>query len=364
MNDSKPDQYAALIQSTLFLQPGLSRADLSSLLGIDRAMVTRVSQGLMQKGIIREGSSHEIASGAGRRPVSLFLNDQSMCILGLEVIDSFIKVGSFTVYGEALSSSRHNPEPGQSLEAWLLHVLEVEIDAARKRGFGVWAVGLAISGLINPDKGHIFLSPHLGIHSEPVNIKDRLEQVLGVPVFPDNDAKCCCYDVMTYGELQDRQNFLYLFGDLIEQEGNTAEFHRVAIGSALVLDGKVQYGAHSASGEFRSALANPDVPGQFGRADQYRAIRSDSRMRQEFFQELGQNISLLANYLDLEAIHLGGGIEEFRDEAGPIFQRALEVGWVYRHVYPKPVALHFAKNGDKPALRGAAALAARKLFLS
>jgi hypothetical protein len=71
----------------------------------------------------------------------------------------------------------------------------------------------------------------------------------------------------------------------------------------------------------------------------------------------------LSNYLDLEAIYLGGGIEQYEAEMRPLLEEAIRSTWLYEGLYPKPLGIHFAENGDKPAVRGAAALIARRLFL-
>ncbi|AFG38208.1 ROK family transcriptional regulator [Spirochaeta africana] len=370
MNDSKPEQYAAQILSLLFRSPGLSRADLSGQLGIDRGMITRIVKRLSADGLVRErrdsmhsGPRNDTNSSApGRRPIPLQLNDSDSCVLGLEVQRDFIKVSRVTVYGTIISTRIHPHPSRQNIRAEIIQAIERELNCTAPRVLGI---GIAASGLADPRTGCIVHSPHLGVDSTPLDLQTPLQQYFDLPVRVDNDARCCCYDVMTYGSLQQHHSFLYLFCELNDDQTDPERYENVGIGSAIVLNGAIQYGSHSAAGEFRSIFANPDTHSQFA-ADLGRAplrIKSDQALRTRFLEDLAANFAMIANYLDVAAIYLGGGIERYQEEARPIFARALHTTRLYRQDHQRGVEIHFAESDAKPAVRGAAALIARALFL-
>ncbi|MFW6362336.1 MAG: ROK family protein [Spirochaeta sp.] len=367
MSVSKPDEHAARTLSSLFCRPGLSRAGLADTLMIDRGMVTRVVQNLLDQGVLQEGLP-VTGTGSGRRPVALYLNDRDRCILGLEVQREYIKVGWVTPYGDMLDTDVYHSAGAESgknthpLLARIIGVIDAEIERLSTRGYTATAIGIALTGLIDPHSGQVLFSPYLGVQDQPLNLQNPLEAAYNLPVSLDNDARCCCYDVMTYGALQHRQNFLYIFGEF-KDDAHSSRYTRVGVGTSLVLNGQVQYGTNGAAGEFRSIFSDPGKPGQFGNDNIYCGIKTRRDLRTEFFRELFRHTGFLANYLDLEAVHLGGGIAEYREEAEPILQSAITENWLYRDIFPKKVSIRFAQSDEKPALRGAAALAARGIFL-
>ncbi|NCN05565.1 MAG: ROK family transcriptional regulator [Spirochaetales bacterium] len=370
MNVSRREVYGAKILSYLFTQPGLSRADLADLLQIDRGNLTRLVRELGDQGYIIEGEAEESnETTAGRKKIPLRLDDMRLCFLGIEVQETWLVIRGFSVYGKVLSTNRYTLESpslgGDALIAGIARATTQEMEQLSIRGRNVLGVGIAISGLANPAQGLVLYSEHLGVVGNPLDLQKPLETLLKVPVAIDNDAKCCCYDVMTFGEFSDRQDFVYLFCELEEDSADPHLFSRVGIGSSLVLGGKVHYGANSAAGEFRSIFAPPGARGQFGLpvVQAIKRVRSDQRGRIQVLTELSQHLGFLSNYLDLEAIYLGGGIELYEAEMRPLLEEAIRSTWLYQDRFAKPLGIRFAENGDKPAVRGAAALIARKLFL-
>jgi predicted NBD/HSP70 family sugar kinase len=376
MSVSRPDLYGERILSLLFSGPGLSRADLADRLGIDRGNLTRIVRDLLDRGLLLEGEPETGEPGAaGRRRVPLRLNDGELCILGAEVQKNGISVSGFSPYGRMLSSGHYpfgrlgqggkTAQAGESLSGSISRALLSEIEKTKAQGSRILGAGVGISGLVDPLEGRILYSIDLDVTGEPLELQSFLEKKLGLPVAVDNDARCCCYDVMTYGAFSNRKDFLYLFCEIEKDPADPLLFSRFAIGSALVLEGRVRHGVHSTAGEFRSIFTPPEIPGQFALSSdkEIKKLRSDTPGRNRVLEELSRNLGFLANYLDLEAVFLGGGIEAYRDELEPLLKDAIRSSWLYQGRYPKPVDIHFAASGDKPALRGAAALMAGRLFL-
>lgn len=402
MSASRPELYAHRILSLLFTEPGLSRADLAERLGIDRGNITRIVRQLLDQGMVDQGLGDRgmmdrgmgvrkqqpvrdpgEQRSQGRRRIPLQINDRKLCFLGVELQGGRIAVAGITPYGTLLGGNRYPivPKMPEHLLSSIIHAIRTERETLEGSGRRVLGVGIGVSGLVDPARGKILHSRDLGITAGPLELQAPLERQLQLPVAVDNDARCCCYDVMTYGAFRHRRDFLYLFCDTEEDPQDPRRFSRFALGSALVLEGQLRHGSNSIAGEFRSILTPDDIHGQFAPAvspsalsasspspspspeDGIRAIRSNPEGRSRILLELSRHLGFLANYLDLEAIFLGGGIEAYRQEMEPLLKDAVRTTWLYAERYPKPVDIHFAATGDKPALRGAAALIARNLFL-
>jgi predicted NBD/HSP70 family sugar kinase len=403
---NKPEAYKQQILYLLFNQPGLSRADLAELLKVDRATVTRICKELIDELEIQPGEgsisieesqdeqsnspdtfsstlNEETAEPTldyvtksestatvmlGRRREPLKLHEGKRCFVVLEVQFNLIRSGLISPYGDVFWDNSVDypagPKDSSELLSRVLSITKQAIIKAQILNYIPGGIGIGISGLVDPQNGRLVYSDHLGVTESYLELKNVLFHEFGLPCAIDNDAKCCCYDVMTFGSFQDKQHFLYVLGDLELDPIDSSRYKRVGIGTALVLNSQVMYGNNGFTGEFRSIFAKPSVLGQLGwehKLEPHQA-RSDSSIRQRFLQELSVQVAFLVHYLDLEAVYFGGGIESLKDELEPMLLKDIDHTWLYRNRVSKSVHLHFALNQSKPVLRGAGALIARSRY--
>ncbi|MEJ5188780.1 MAG: ROK family transcriptional regulator [Breznakiellaceae bacterium] len=367
-------QYGSAILRELFPHGWKSRAELAEILGLDRATVTRIVQFCMERGYLVEAeggeAEHErlsLSEGEklqGRPRVPLGIPDSLGYVVGIEIQREFVKAGALLPSGTILIEHFFPRKKDDEL----LEVIQEDVAAFIRTPplttLPLLGIGIAVSGLVDPLRGELFFSPTKERGATPLKIKEPVEQWFGVPVFVDNDAKCSCYDILTYGTGRERRHFLYVFCEFLESPEDPLTYERIGIGNALVLNGKVYYGKAFQAGEFRSVFADPQIPGQFGRASCgcYKDIRSNSDRRRLFIEELARNIAFIANFLDLEAVYMGGGIEIFRQEMASCFEKAVAESWLYQKELPRTIPLYIAETDAKPAVRGAAAMVYRHIF--
>lgn len=367
MIEGKNEYYGSRMLSLLYKNPGLSRSDLAEMLDLDRGTVSRVVQYLLSRGLVKEGEEiQESSDQAGRKKVPLFISDTSGYTIGLEVQYEFIKYGAVSPLGKELSSGIVFRDPKGDLIEDILSAVELARQGqAKTRLFGV---GIALSGLVDPIHGILLFSLSLGAREAPLILGNILEERLGVPVFLDNDAKCCCYDVLSWpyqGPVANPDNFIYTFCEFIENAKDLSRFDRIGIGTAVVLHEKIYYGSRFAAGEFRNLYADPALPGQFGRftSGYFNLMRSDPGRRALFIHDLAGSMAYLANFLDIQLVYMGGGIERYEEELQHAFDRAVETTWLYQEYLPRQIEIRFAPSDEKPALRGAAAMVHRHIFV-
>ncbi|MCX7655900.1 MAG: ROK family transcriptional regulator [Treponemataceae bacterium] len=370
-------QYGSAILRELFPHRCKSRAELAEILGLDRATITRIVQSCIERGYLTEegegsgGTGHEwgfLSEGEklqGRPRIPLGIPDSLGYVVGIEIQREFVKAGALLPSGRMLIERFFPRKKDDVLLEAIKEDIDVFIHTSPLDSLPLLGIGIAVSGLVDPLQGVLFFSPTGEGGSAPLKVKEPVEQWFGVPVFVDNDAKCSCYDILTYGTGRDQRHFLYVFCEFLESPENSVVYERIGIGNALVLDGKVYYGKAFQAGEFRSAFADPQIPGQFGHAPcgYYKDIRSNSDRRHLFIEELARNIAFLANFLDLEAVYMGGGIEIFREEMTCSFAKAVADTWLYQEKLPRHIPLYIAETDAKPAVRGAAAMVYRHIFL-
>ncbi|MCA1951209.1 MAG: ROK family transcriptional regulator [Treponema sp.] len=375
MIEGKNEWYGSRILSLLYKSPGISRSDLADILGLDRGTVSRIVQYLVSSGLVVEGEEiQENSDQAGRKKIALYLSDYSGYSIGLEVQYEFIKYGALSPLGtELFSGIFYRSAKGNLVEDIEYAVSLVREKFPQKKLFGV---GIALSGLVDPIRGVLLFSLSLGAREHPLALGAELEGRLGVPVFLDNDAKCCCYDVLSrsstnrYAEngmplVSESGNFIYTFCEFIDNPEDTEKYERIGIGTAVVLQEKIFYGSRFAAGEFRNLYADPNLPGQFGRysCDYFLSMKTDLERRALFIHDLAGSMAYIANFMDIQLLYMGGGIERYGEELQAAFDRAVESTWLYQEYLPRHIQIQFAPSDEKPAVRGAAAMVHRHIFL-
>ena len=99
----------------------------------------------------------------------------------------------------------------------------------------VSSLGLGIPGLLDPETGFSYLSPNF-TDWENIAVADYIQKGIGIPTYIDNDVRMNLYGEWLYGSRQGYQNIvLVTIG--------------TGLGSGLVVNGRVVYGASASAGE-------------------------------------------------------------------------------------------------------------------
>ena len=177
---------------------------------------------------------------------------------GVDIGGTATKLGAFSENGELLAKWEIPTDPGEQ-GSHILPAASAEItryaggDLRRVAGVGV--------GVPGPVLRNGMVSRCVNLHWSRFNPARELSALLhGVPVFAGNDANVAAMGEYWQGSGQQAQSLvLVTLG--------------TGVGSGIILDGKIVYGAHGLGGEVGHTLANPDEPlpcncGHFGCLDQ------------------------------------------------------------------------------------------------
>ncbi|KQX66906.1 hypothetical protein ASD06_05555 [Angustibacter sp. Root456] len=223
-----------------------SRAQLAQRTGLAKATVGVIVTDLVSSGAVRDDDPVADAGRTGRpgRPVSLDGSD--VVGLGLEVNVDYLAATALDLAGRVRLSTQvplapSNPDAAgvalQSLARESLATLEAD-------GRRVLGVTLAVPGQVDRATGSVVGAPNLHWHER--DIASELRPALGGrPLWIDNDANCAAIGESSFGVARGVDHVLYLTGT-------------VGIGAGLVIDGRVERGAHGLSGEVGHApLGDP-----------------------------------------------------------------------------------------------------------
>ena len=256
------------------------------------------------------------------------------------------------------------------------------IQETAPRGEEIDAVGIALPGPIDPQKGILLKAVNLP-EWEGMPIPQRIEDEIGAPAILGNDANLAALGEWGYGAGQGHHDMLYLTVS-------------TGIGGGVISNDQLLIGAHGLGAELGHITILPDGPicscGQPGHlealasgkaiaayfAEQLskgrksslsgepeakeisQAARDGDSLANEAFQRAGYYLGLgVANYLMIfnpSIVIFGGGVSKVGDLLFDPMRETLQKSVLSKH-YLQDLVLATAELGDNAGLYGALALA-------
>jgi predicted NBD/HSP70 family sugar kinase len=339
---------------------GISRVDLAKLLNLDKSTITKIVAQLLEAGIVTLGAIGEAKSVGGRKPTELRIGREFGRFLGIEIQTERYHACVVNPLGEIEADFEVGLSfKGRSLRSVMLDAI---VDAEGKiepEDSPLLGIGVGLSGIIDADRGILRRSLPLRIF-EPVNLVGSMEGLFSVPLRIDNDARCCCWAELVKNRGTICDDFMFILGEFRKAEAGELQ-SGVAVGMAFVIDGAVHNGTDGTAGEFRSAFKEGFTNSQFSLPDDV-ILRSE--MEEESFRlvarELGKNVGLLVNILDLRRIIIGGAFERWRDVFSSILPQMIDANSPYPGEARYEVI--FSSLGESVVAYGAASMLLSRLF--
>lgn len=187
----------------LCANPGLSRADLATAVGLTKSTVSLLVRELIDEGWLVEREI--VATGdLGRRPTPLFIDQSRLLLLGAEVGIESVRVVATSLTGDVLASAAATYGTGKSPKACIgtlantLLKVRKQLDGAEHRFIGI---GIGLPGGVDESRGFLHFAPNLAWREVPVGalLAEKLAgtSLAGIPLFLQNEA-----DVAALGELE------------------------------------------------------------------------------------------------------------------------------------------------------------------
>ena len=222
----------------------VSRADLARRMDIGRGVVTSIIQELLDEGTIYEGATGHAARG--RRPTMLYVRTQDRLVVAVDVRFSrtYIMLSDFAGTQIALESF-------ETIFAHELLVAELverinRLVASHGAAGRCEGVGVVVPGTVERRSGRVLMAPQLGWRD--VDIRDAIEQGVGLTVYIENAPMACALAQMWMGQRgNSSDNFVYV----TVSDG---------VGAGIVLNGQLIRGDSNSAGEFGHNSLDPDGP--------------------------------------------------------------------------------------------------------
>lgn len=127
----------------------------------------------------------------------------------------------------------------------ILASLDVVTPPGALRDGSIRALGVGAPGPLDPETGRIIFAPNL--QWRDVNLKQILEDVLGIPVFLENDANLAAFGEHLYGAGRGHDHMVFLTVS-------------TGVGGGLILGGEIYSGAFGGAGEVGHIVVVPEGP--------------------------------------------------------------------------------------------------------
>ncbi len=214
----------------------ISRPQLATLSGLSQVTVLKITNNLIERQLVLENEYAE--STGGRRAGLLEINPEGRFVVGLMSQSSsltgvILNLNSDPVYSQHWNIVLYDNYPQAiDLIAQCVEELFLKSGIPREKIIGV---GLGMGGLIDAERGCCIDSWMMNWQN--VEISRPLEELLGIPVFLDNDVNCLAIYEKLFGQGQPYQHFL------VVAIGR-------GVGLGIVVNGDLYRGAFGGAGEF------------------------------------------------------------------------------------------------------------------
>lgn len=165
--------------------------------------------------------------------------------IGIDVGGTKIAGATVDAYGKIQHRARRET-PAQhvdAISAAIAEIVEELVHAAQADRRVVWAVGVAVAGLVDAGGSTVLFAPNIAWRHTP--LKQRLEESLGRPIVLENDANAAAWGEFTYGPARD-------YDDMVLLTLGTG------VGGGIVNDGQLVRGAEGVAGEVGHFRLVPD----------------------------------------------------------------------------------------------------------
>lgn len=342
----------------------ISRVEIASILKMDKSTVTKIIAELSAMNLVVETESGESGPQGGRKPVFLEINGNFACAGGLEINPERLFCCLTDFQGKVLFEQHTEITPETYRENGFLGFLQLGIsileEEAKKLNLAISGIGLGVPGMIDSNKGKIIQSIPLLV-MDSIDVTEEAKKFTKIPVFIDNDARCCCYtEQMTSERFSASKNMMYVFTEYRPIQPIKDAPKNISVGLGLVLNGKIYHGANSAAGEFRSIFWKSTSPTQFSIGENNMNTLDDASITEPMFQELAKNIAFLVNTLTLDVVYVGGLEQKYTDQIVSYIRDEIVYLWPYQ--WSKTALVSPATFSSRVVAFGAATMVLDKIF--
>ena len=369
------------ILNKIRLSEPLSRAQIAQETGITPPTVSSIVKELIAENLVEESILGE--SRGGRKPTMLLIKRNGHYVIGIDAGSNSIKGVATDLVGTILAETEIQILPHISKEYFLQTLKEVvrSIFTGIEDKEKILGIGIAMHGVVDVSSGVSLYSSNSGLRDIP--IKEELEKEFNVLVMVENNSRA-----MALGE--------YWFGDHEEVDSFVTINIGRGVGSGIVDNGRLFYGAQDIAGEMghmvmdlngrlcscgnkgcfetfvtgeaivrRAKEQIKEAPYDLKAEDVYAYAKENKIEYLNVLEETGQLIGIgvvnLIHMLNPNKIVLGGGVLNSAEFLMPVICQTIQERALTQRARMNTI-IEVSMLGKNATVLGAAALLLAKIF--
>ncbi|MDQ0089421.1 putative NBD/HSP70 family sugar kinase [Paenibacillus anaericanus] len=233
-----------IVLDTIRKQQPLSRADISSAIGLNKATVSSLVSELIESQLVTEIGPGE--SSGGRKPTLLLFNRSAGHAIGVDIRVNDLLMILVDLEGNVIQEKTvplTDCSPENVLNQMRKHITLLGKKAPASP-YGIVGMGIGVPGLVD-EENKVVSSPNLGWNN--ISLYDSLSTLFGDNIHIDNEANAGAIGEKLFGAGQDSANLIYLSIG-------------VGIGSGIIVKGELYRGTSNFSGEVGHMTIAEDGP--------------------------------------------------------------------------------------------------------
>ncbi len=316
-NDYQRNANLSRVFETVWKNPNFSRIDIARKLELYRSTVSNIIGTLVDSGLICEGERGEATEKGGRKPVFLSVNPSFGCVIGIEIqLDSFhVAVVSFdgtTIFeddGPTPVSQDLLDKPEELFVFMIDSIIKMIAPEINDNPVRPLAISVGLPGIIDVDSGIIKRSAPFRLDN--FNYSQALGNRYGIPLFMENDARCCSWLQLALNKASDKKDFLcvlarnYAGNPLLTYPESYGK--GIGVGLSITMNGRVINGRNYGVGEYISRSWTTYQKGQTGLPEAVlKTVDSVDDSYAEWVKDLFGTLTMMVPLLEPETVFVHG----------------------------------------------------------
>lgn len=218
-----------LVLEVILNEGPISRATISTKVGLTKATVSAIVSELIEKKLIREIGSDD--TSLGRKPILLEFCNENGNVISIDLSVDYITVFTSDLRGNHCGLKQYKNQYDKSnIALRLINLIDETIEGLDDTPLGVVGITIAIHGVTNNNE--IIFAPYYDYTGLP--LANVIEEKFGIPVCIENEA-----NLLAIGERAFRR----------VNENLVAMSVHSGIGVGIIIDGKLYKGHSGLAGE-------------------------------------------------------------------------------------------------------------------
>lgn len=316
-NDYQRNANLSRVFETVWKNPNFSRIDIARKLELYRSTVSNIIGTLVDSGLICEGERGEATEKGGRKPVFLSVNPSFGCVIGIEIqLDSFhVAVVSFdgtTIFeddGPTPVNQDLLDKPEELFVFMIDSIIKMIAPEINDNPVRPLAISVGLPGIIDVDSGIIKRSAPFRLDN--FNYSQALGNRYGIPLFMENDARCCSWLQLALNKVSDKKDFLcvlarnYAGNPLLTYPESYGK--GIGVGLSITMNGRVINGRNYGVGEYISRSWTTYQKGQTGLPEAVlKTVDSVDDSYAEWVKDLFGTLTMMVPLLEPETVFVHG----------------------------------------------------------